>query len=117
MDNVGNINTEEFLFFIDGEKPVTEMLLENISYTNGEDIYINNSSRISFESFSDDIKETLYSINDGEYLLYNRDFNLYGYDPGNYVLRYYSVDSIGNKEEAEKLKVQLEGVGASVSLK
>jgi len=104
VDTSGRIiDSEELVIevFADGKAPKSECELS------GKKIYIHQQSyykqKVKVELNSVDgitgIQKIMYSINEGEYMEYKKE--LYISESGDYTLKYYAVDRVGN---AEKIK-------------
>jgi len=48
-----------------------------------------------------------YKINNSEWMIYDTPFNLYDFQPSNYIIYYYSIDNTGNIEEIHNITIIL----------
>ena len=69
----------------------------------------------SFSIFANDgdgsgVSMIRYKINDSTWIVYTGSFDLSGYDTGDYLISYYSIDELGNNELENTSLVKLEEV-------
>ncbi len=111
-DSIGNIginNNNSSLFKLkiyDFQKPIS-----TISYIPHSGINIvNESTRFSIianDNQGSGIFETFYSINNSNWINYTKPFDLSDFNPGTYIISYYSIDNAGNIEEIHSITISL----------
>lgn len=97
-DNVGNKeNTKSFEFYVDKTPPtIIEEIVGNSFLSNGKE-YSSGKTQLKLTSFDNKagVKEVRYSINEGEYKLYDKPVFLVQAS-GNLIIRSYAIDNVNN---------------------
>lgn len=109
VDNVGNVETpKEFTFSTDLESPKTFHTIVGINLE-GNVISANTKIYLKSDDNLTGVNKTYYQIDDGDYkVYYGKDLPLTALKNGYHVLKYYSVDKVGNKENETTLKFYLD---------
>lgn len=107
VDQVNNIeDPQTYEFYVDKTPPtIVEEILGNTILVNGQE-YSSGRSRIKLTTFDNKagIKEVYYSINDGEYQLYEKPFSISL--SGKLQLKSYAVDNVNNKSVDDKESIK-----------
>jgi hypothetical protein len=103
-DIVGNKETEhKFDFFVDKTPPtIVQEILGNSIIANGQE-YSSGRSRLKLTTFDNKagVKEIYYSINDGEYQLYEQPFYLSSIS-GKLNVKAYALDHVNNRSSEDQ---------------
>jgi len=103
IDNVKNIEIEQaYKFEIDKTPPIiVEEVLGDSYFSNGRE-YSSGRSKVKLTAIDNKagVKAVYYSLNRGEYLLYEKPFYL-STQQGNISIDYYAVDNVNNKSNAD----------------
>lgn len=109
VDNVGNIEkVNSIKFFIDNTSPKTEIKFEGDVYEN----VISGRSKIVINAIDNKdgsgIKNIYYSINDKPFQVYKSPILTVYLPQGEYTIKFYSEDNIGNKENEQEIKFYID---------
>ena len=110
VDNVNNVETVvEKKFFIDNKSPETKLTVTGISLQGN---VLSVTSKIYLEAKDDKagIKKIFYQIDSSLKKVYTQGYNipLTNLKDGDHVIRYYSIDNVGNEEEEQKFEFYLD---------
>ncbi len=115
VDKVGNVEEEKSIIIkIDYSPPETKYLV-NAKY--GKDGWIKGTAKIKLianDSLSG-VSYTMYKIDDGEWKYYGGDFSLS--TNGIHIIRFYSVDKVGNVEEEKNFTIKIDNKKPSLNIK
>jgi len=104
VDKVNNSEEmQKFSFYVDKTPPrVMEELIGN-SYTANDKEYFSGQNKLKFISMDNKagVKEIRYSINGGEFRVYDKPFNLT--QSGNLRIETLAIDRVNNKKQTQKL--------------
>jgi len=99
IDHVGNKELEKnYSFYVDKTPPtIIEEIIGNTFFSNGKE-FSSGKSRLKLTSFDNKagVKEVKYSVNNGEYQLYDKPVFL-SQSSGNLDIKSYAVDNVNNK--------------------
>jgi outer membrane protein OmpA-like peptidoglycan-associated protein len=101
-DNERNISTR-FIILADGIAPITKLSFESgLFFHIDNSFFADKNSLISFRAKDEmsGVKESYYSVNDAPFTLYTQPISVNA--EGEFKLRVYSVDNVGNKEEPKE---------------
>lgn len=102
IDNVGNKEDEgERIIVVDSTPPVSTLKIEGPQHN---EVVAAQSKFILESTDSIGIKETLYSINNGEFSKYLRPITISNLPEGEHAISWYSVDLVGNIEHELNFK-------------
>lgn len=89
---------------VDTLPPTTEIIIDKPSYGN-KTIYLTSDTKISFKAidFQSGIKDIYYRINNQNWIKFKNDFYLS--TDGEYILFFYSLDNLGNKESRSEIRI------------
>jgi len=109
VDNVGNVeNIKHIKFYIDTTAPRTQLKFEGDVYEN----IISGKSKIVLSASDNEngagVKNIFYSINNKPYQTYKSPILTLNIPQGEYILKYYSEDNIGNKEKEQEIKFYID---------
>jgi len=102
VDLTGNRETEKtFAFYVDKTPPVMVQELIGQSFSAGGKEYASGKNQIKITAFDNKagIKEVFYSVNDADYVRYEKPFYLADVK-GDLLLKAYAVDNVGNRTES-----------------
>lgn len=102
IDNLGNKeDVKSYDFYVDKTPPrIVEEILGSVFVANGRE-YSSGRSKLKLTTIDNKsgIKEVYYSINGGEYQLYEKPFFLSN-NSGNLIIKSYAVDNVGNRSNS-----------------
>ncbi|MBN2821044.1 MAG: chitobiase/beta-hexosaminidase C-terminal domain-containing protein [Bacteroidales bacterium] len=103
VDKVGNNEAEQsYTFYIDKSAPtIIEEIIAKTFFANGKE-YASGKAQLKLTAFDNKagIKEIRYSINDGEYQVYEKPVFL-TQTAGSLVIKTYAVDNVNNKSQSQ----------------
>ncbi len=103
IDKVGNKETaQNYTFYVDKTAPtIIEEVIAKTFFANGKE-YASGKAQLKLTAFDNKagIKEIRYSINDGDYILYEKPVFLTA-SAGNLVIRTFAVDNVNNKSVSQ----------------
>lgn len=101
VDNLGNKeNIQSYSFYVDNVPPqVIEEIMGKTFIANGKE-FSAGTSRLKISSFDNKagVKEIYYSINNTQYVKYEKPVTLSSYK-GNLIIKNYAIDNVGNRND------------------
>lgn len=103
IDKVGNTEAENnYTFYVDKTPPtIIEEVIAKTFFANGRE-YASGKAQLKLTAFDNKagVKEIMYSINDGEYQVYEKPVFL-TQSSGSLVIKTYAVDHVNNKSQSQ----------------
>ncbi len=116
VDKVGNASkVKEINFIIDENSPTTQLSVSDSKLA--EKNILSAKSKITLKSTDDysNLKNIYYQINNFKQKIYQKPIPVRGLKTGNYTIKYYAVDKIGNVEETQKYDFYIDKLPPMVS--
>jgi hypothetical protein len=107
-----------FQIYVDGTAPVTTIHNNSTPYIKSDTLYFGLDVKIKFDTKEkiSGIEKTYYSIDGSEYKEYSGDALTFDKEK-EYLLKFYSVDNVGNVEKVNEVKFTIDGSKPMTNLK
>ncbi len=105
-----------YQFYADGTPPRTRTIINLTPYVKNDTIFFGKDLRIKLYATDNiaGVENTYYSVNGEDYKLY--DSAMYFPEEGSYILKYYSVDHVGNAEKPRTYKFVIDASTPTTNL-
>ncbi len=106
-DNVGNTSNVNYSdFILDNTAPEVDFVVTPAAFVKDDISYIGSNAKVVITAKDDltSVKKIYYSVNDGEFLLYNKEAKL---PLGSVLLKAKAIDEVGNESEVKEIKLEV----------
>lgn len=108
VDRVGNVEEkQEVSFIVDADIPYSDLTVNGIT----EDKTISLNSKLYLQAYdsTSGVDRVFYTFDEEEYVVYGgKGLNISSLSEGEHTLTYYSIDQVGNQEEASSFTFYLD---------
>lgn len=108
-DRVGNVSkVKQIQFTVDKSPPHTKLTAENSAMLEKNILEADSRLVLSAEDNYSGVKSVFYQINEEEKKLYTSPVTMKYRETGDYVIKYYAVDNLGNAEDEQTYSFYLD---------